>query len=69
MKDYIICFNVEKEAEGVYKVVSVRVLEPSTLTAKDITYSEDLLDKIEVEEYFEEDIKTVLDDGGIAYLL
>ena len=57
-----------KETEGVYKVVSVRVLEPSTLTAKDIPYSEDLLDKIEVEEYFEEDIKTVLDDGGIAYL-
>lgn len=68
MKDYFICFNVEKETEGVYKVVSVRVLEPSTLTAKDIPYSEDLLDKIEVEEYFEEDIKTVLDDGGIVYL-
>ena len=62
MKYYFICFNVEKETEGVYKVVSVRVLEPSTLTAKDIPYSEDLLDKIEVEEYFEEDIKTVLED-------
>lgn len=64
MKDYLICFNVDKVNEGVYKVVSIRTLDSSTLTVKDIPYSKDLLDNIETEEYFEEDIKTVLDDGG-----
>lgn len=68
MKDYLICFNVDKVEEGVYKVVSVKTLNSSTLTVKDIPYSDDWLDRIEVEEYFKENINTVLADNGVVYL-